>query len=155
MSIRDNITSDLKKAIISKNTTLVNTLRLIKAAIQEKDIIAKGNGKLDISNQEIISILKSMIKQRNLSKDLYLKADRMDLFNKEENEIKIISKLLPEQLTTEEIEKIVNNAIKSSEASSIKDMGKIISIMKNQYNGMIDFSIASKLIKDKLSQDIK
>lgn len=155
MSIRDNITNDLKKAIISKNTTLVNTLRLIKAAIQEKDIIAKGNGKLDISNQEIISILKSMIKQRNLSKDLYLKADRMDLFNKEENEIKIISKLLPEQLTTEEIEKIVNNAIKSSKASSIKDMGKIISIMKNQYNGMIDFSIASKLIKDKLSQDIK
>ena len=152
MSIRDEITNKLKEAIIRKDGDLLNTLRLIKASIKEKDIIAKGNGKIDISDQEIISVLQSMIKQRKVSVDMYLNGKRDDLAKKEENEIKIISKFLPEQLSTKEIEIVINETITSSSANSVRDIGKIINLMKEKYDGKIDFGFASKLIKEKLSQ---
>ena len=152
MSIRDEITNKLKEAMIRKDGDLLNTLRLIKASIKEKDIIAKGNGKTDISDQEIISVLQSMIKQRKVSVDMYLNGKRDDLAKKEENEIKIISKFLPEQLSVKEIEIIINETIISSSANSLKDIGKIINLMKEKYDGKIDFGVASKMIKEKLSQ---
>ena len=152
MSIRDEITNKLKEAMIRKDGDLLNTLRLIKASIKEKDIIAKGNGKIDISDQEIISVLQSMIKQRKVSIDMYLNGKRDDLAKKEENEIKIISKFLPEQLSVKEIEIIINETIISSSANSLRDTGKIINLMKEKYDGKIDFGVASKMIKEKLSQ---
>ena len=152
MSIRDKITNKLKEAMIRKDGDLLNTLRLIKASIKEKDIIAKGNGKSDISDQEIISVLQSMIKQRKVSVDMYLDGKREDLAKKEETEIRIISKFLPEQLSTKEIEIVINETITSSSANSIRDIGKIINLMKEKYDGKIDFGFASKLIKEKLSQ---
>ena len=152
MSIRDEITNKLKEAMIRKDGDLLNTLRLIKASIKEKDIIAKGNGKTDISDQEIISVLQSMIKQRKVSVDMYLNGKRDDLAKKEENEIKIISKFLPEQLSAKEIEIIINEIITSTSANSVRDIGKIINLMKGKYDGKIDFGVASKLIKEKLSQ---
>ena len=152
MSIRDEITNKLKEAMIRKDGDLLNTLRLIKASIKEKDIIAKGNGKTDISDQEIISVLQSMIKQRKVSVDMYLNGKRDDLAKKEENEIKIISKFLPEQLSVKEIEIIINETIISSSANSLRDTGKIINLMKEKYDGKIDFGVASKMIKEKLSQ---
>ena len=152
MSIRDEITNKLKEAMIRKDGDLLNTLRLIKASIKEKDIIAKGNGKIDISDQEIISVLQSMIKQRKVSIDMYLNGKRDDLAKKEENEIKIISKFLPEQLSVKEIEIIINETIISSSANSLRDIGKIINLMKEKYDGKIDFGVASKMIKEKLSQ---
>ena len=120
MSIREEITNQLKQAMINKNTNLVNTLRLIKASIKDKDIIAKGNGKGDISDQEIISVLQTMIKQRKASIDMYLSGNREDLVKKEENEIEIISNFLPQQLSLQEIDIIINDMIISSGASSIK-----------------------------------
>ena len=152
MSIRDEITNKLKEAMIRKDGDLLNTLRLIKASIKEKDIIAKGNGKIDISDQEIISVLQSMIKQRKVSIDMYLNGKRDDLAKKEENEIRIISKFLPEQLSAKEIEIVINEIITSSSANSLRDIGKIINLMKEKYDGKIDFGVASKLIKEKLSQ---
>ena len=152
MSIRDEITNKLKEAMIRKDGDLLNTLRLIKASIKEKDIIAKGNGKTDISDQEIISVLQSMIKQRKVSVDMYLNGKRDDLAKKEENEIKIISKFLPEQLSVKEIEIIINETIISSSANSLRDIGKIINLMKEKYDGKIDLGVASKMIKEKLSQ---
>ena len=152
MSIRGEITNKLKEAMIRKDGDLLNALRLIKASIKEKDIIAKGNGKTDISDQEIISVLQSMIKQRKVSIDMYLNGKRDDLAKKEENEIRIISKFLPEQLSTKEIEIVINETITSSSANSVRDIGKIINLMKEKYDGKIDFGVASKLIKEKLSQ---
>ena len=152
MSIRDEITNKLKEAMILKDGDLLNTLRLIKASIKEKDIIAKGNGKTDISDQEIISVLQSMIKQRKVSVEMYLNGKRDDLAKKEENEIKIISKFLPEQLSVKQIEIIINETIISSSANSLRDIGKIINLMKEKYDGKIDFGVASKMIKEKLSQ---
>lgn len=152
MSIREEITNQLKEAMINKNTNLVNTLRLIKASIKDKDIIAKGNGKGDISDQEIISVLQTMIKQRKASIDMYLSGNREDLVKKEENEIEIISNFLPQQLSLQEIEIIINDMIISSGASSIKNIGEVIKLIKEKYDGRIDLGVASKLIKEKLSE---
>lgn len=152
MSIREEITNQLKDAMINKNTNLVNTLRLIKASIKDKDIIAKGNGKGDISDQEIISVLQTMIKQRKASVDMYLSGNREDLVKKEESEIEIISNFLPEQLSSQEIETIINELIISSGASSIKNIGDVIKLIKEKYEGRIDLGVASKLIKEKLSE---
>ena len=152
MSIREEITNQLKEAMINKNTNLVNTLRLIKASIKDKDIIAKGNGKGDISDQEIISVLQTMIKQRKASIDMYLSGNREDLVKKEENEIEIISNFLPQQLSLQEIEIIINDMIISSGASSIKNISDVIKLIKEKYDGRIDLGVASKLIKEKLSE---
>ena len=152
MSIREEITNQLKDAMINKNTNLVNTLRLIKASIKDKDIIAKGNGKGDVTDQEIISVLQTMIKQRKASIDMYLSGNREDLVKKEESEIEIISNFLPEQLSSQEIETIINELIISSGASSIKNMGDVIKLIKEKYEGRIDLGVASKLIKEKLSE---
>ncbi len=152
MSIREEITNQLKEAMINKNTNLVNTLRLIKASIKDKDIIAKGNGKGDVTDQEIISVLQTMIKQRKASIDMYLSGNREDLVKKEESEIEIISNFLPEQLSSQEIETIINELIISSGASSIKNIGDVINLIKEKYEGRIDLGVASKLIKEKLSE---
>ena len=152
MSIREEITNQLKEAMINKNTNLVNTLRLIKASIKDKDIIAKGNGKGDISDQEIISVLQTMIKQRKASIDMYLSGNREDLVKKEENEIEIISNFLPQQLSLQEIDIIINDMIISSGASSIKNIGDVIKLIKEKYDGRINLGVASKLIKEKLSE---
>ena len=152
MSIREEITNQLKDAMINKNTNLVNTLRLIKASIKDKDIIAKGNGKGEITDKEIISVLQTMIKQRKASIDMYLSGNREDLVKKEESEIEIISNFLPDQLSSQEIETIINELIKSSGASSIKNIGNVIKLIKEKYEGRIDLGVASKLIKEKLSE---
>lgn len=152
MSIREEITNQLKDAMINKNTNLVNTLRLIKASIKDKDIIAKGNGKGDVTDQEIISVLQTMIKQRKASIDMYLSGNREDLVKKEESEIEIISNFLPDQLSSQEIETIINELIISSGASSIKNIGDVIKLIKEKYEGRIDLGVASKLIKEKLSE---
>ena len=152
MSIREEITNQLKDAMINKNTNLVNTLRLIKASIKDKDIIAKGNGKGEITDQEIISVLQTMIKQRKASIDMYLSGNREDLVKKEESEIEIISNFLPDQLSSQEIETIINELIISSGASSIKNIGDVIKLIKEKYEGRIDLGVASKLIKEKLSE---
>ena len=152
MSIREEITNQLKDAMINKNTNLVNTLRLIKTSIKDKDIIAKGNGKGDITDQEIISVLQTMIKQRKASIDMYSSGNREDLVTKEESEIEIISIFLPEQLSSQEIETVINELIISSGASSIKNIGNVIKLVKEKYEGRIDLGVASKLIKEKLSE---
>ncbi len=151
MKIREKVSKNLKDAMIKKDTNLINTLRLILAGIKEKDIISKGKGyDTEINDKEIISLLQTMIKQRKGSVELYTQGNRVDLANKEENEIKIISNFLPKQLSNQEINEIVNNTIKSSNLNSIKDMGQAIKIIKEQYDGMMDFGYVSKIIKEKL-----
>ena len=143
---------DLKEAMIKKDTNLISTLRLIIAAIKERDIISKGKGDdPKVNDKEIISILQTMIKQRKGSIELYVKGNRVDLAKKEEHEIKIISNFLPIQLSKQEIDEIINNTIKSNEVNSMKDMGMVIKIIKEQYDGKMDFGYVSKVIKEKLS----
>ena len=152
MNIREKISKNLKDAMIKKETNLVNTLRLMLAAIKERDIISKGKGHdVEVNDKVIISLLQSMIKQRKGSIELYVQGNRHDLAKKEEHEIKIISSFLPSQLSKQEVDEIINNTIKSNEVNSTKDMGMVIKIIKEQYDGMMDFGYVSKVIKERLS----
>ena len=151
MTIRENISKLLKEAMINKDITLTNTLRLILASVKDKDISARSKSNSEgINETEIISLLQNMIKQRKASIEMYIQGKRDDLVKVEENEIKIISNFLPEQLSENEINDIITNSIRSSEAKSIRDMGKVINLIKEEYNGKMDFGVVSKIIKAKL-----
>ena len=152
MTIREDIKNNLKEAMIKKNVDLISALRLVIASIKDRDIIAKGKGNdIGINDEEIISLLQTMIKQRKSSIDMYLEGKREDLAKKEQNEIEIISKFLPKQLSKEEINNIIDMTIKSCEASSMKDMGKVINLLKKKHNGEMDFGDVSKMVKSKLT----
>ncbi len=151
MTIRENISKLLKDAMLQKNTKLTKTLRLILAAVKDKDISSRSNGNsTGINDIAIISLLQSMIKQRNASIEMYIQGKRDDLVKIEEDEIKIIYNFLPEQISENEINDIIINTIKLSGANSIKDMGSVINLIKDEYNGKMDFGAVSKIIKEKL-----
>ena len=152
MTIREDIKNNLKEAMIKKNVDLISALRLVIASIKDRDIIAKGKGNdSGINDEEIISLLQTMIKQRKSSIDMYLEGKREDLAKKEQNEIEIISKFLPKQLSKEEINDIIDMTIKSCEACSMKDMGKVINLLKKKHNGEMNFGDVSKIVKSKLT----
>ena len=153
MSIRQNVSTALKAAMIKKDVRLINTLRLIIAAIKDRDIILKGNGNSSgIDQTAIILLMQTMIKQRNASIVLFKQGIREDLVKIEEDEIFIISSFLPKQLNEQEIEDAVVNAIKLTQSVSIKDMGKVINLMKQDYIGKMDFRIVSTIVKEKLTK---
>jgi len=152
MSLREKINQQFNTALKNKNKTLVSTLRLILAAIKERDIANRTIGKKEeVKDQEIIRVLQKMKKQRQDSADLYKKGGRQELLNIEENEIKIIDTFLPKQLSEEETKKICKEIIESVGASSVKDMGKIMGTLKQKYSDSIDFSKANIIIKGLLN----
>ena len=152
MPLREKINQEFNAALKNKNKTLISTLRLILAAIKERDIANRTGGKKEeVKDQEIIKVLQKMKKQRQDSADLYKKGGRQELLNIEEDEIKIIETFLPKQLSEEETKKICKEIIESLGASSIKDMGKIMGALKKKYSDSIDFSKANIIIKGLLS----
>ena len=153
MSLREKINKQFNAALKSKNKTLISTLRLILAAIKERDIASRTAEKKEaVKDPEIIKVLRKMKKQRQDSVVLYKKGERRELLEAEEAEIKIIDTFLPKQLNEEETKKICKEAIESLGASSIKDMGKIMGILKKKYSDSIDFSKVNVIIKGLLSQ---
>jgi len=151
MPLREKINQQFITALKNKDKTLVSTLRLILAAIKERDIANRSGGKKeDIKDQEILRVLIKMKKQRQDSADLYKKGGRQELLQTEIDEIKIIDSYLPKQLTEDEIRKICKETIESLKASSIKDMGKIMGVLKKKYAESIDFSKVNLIIKDLL-----
>ena len=152
MSLREKINEQFNTALKSKNKTLVSTLRLVLAAIQERDISNRTNEKKEpVKDEEIIKVLRRMKKQRQESADLYKKGGRQELLEAEESEIKIINTFLPKQLSEEEIKKICKEVIESLGVSSSKDMGKIMGSLKQKYSDSIDFSKANIIVKGLLS----
>ena len=153
MPLREKINEQFNSALKSKNKNLVSTLRLVLAAIKDKDIANRtGEKKEIIKDEEIIKLLRKMKKQRQDSADLYKKGERVDLLKIEEEEIKIIDSFLPQQLNEEETKKICKETIESLGASSIKDMGKIMGTLKKKYSDTIDFSKVNTIVKGLLSQ---
>ena len=153
MSLRKKINENLNIALKNKNKSLISTLRLILAAIKERDIASRTSEKKeDVKDDEIIKVLRKMKKQRQDSADLYKKGGRQELFDVEEAEIKIIESYLPKQLNDEETKKICKETIESLGASSIKDMGKIMGTLKKKYSDSIDFSKVNLIVKGLLSQ---
>ena len=153
MPLREKINEQFNIALKNKNKTLISTLRLILAAIKERDIANRTGGKKEeVKDQEIMRVLQKMKKQRQDSADLYKKGGRQELLNIEEAEIKIIDTFLPKQLSEEETKKICKEIIESVGASSVKDMGKIMGTLKQKYSESIDFSKANIIIKGLLNK---
>ena len=153
MSLREKINEQFNTALKNKNKALISTLRLILAAIKERDIANRTIEKKEgVNEAEIIKVLRKMKKQRQDSIQLYKKGNRQELSEQEESEIKIIDTFLPKQLNEEETKKICEETVKSLGASSIKDMGKIMGILKKKYSDSIDFSKANIIVKGLLSQ---
>ena len=153
MSLRENINNQYNSALKSKNKNLVSTLRLVLAAIKDKDIAKRiEENKEVIKDDEIIKVLRKMKKQREDSAELYKKGERLDLLQSEEEEIKIIDSFLPKQLSEEETKKICKEVIETLGASSIKDMGKIMGSLKKKYSDSINFSKVNVIIKGLLNQ---
>ena len=153
MSLREKINDQFNTALKSKNKTLVSTLRLILAAIKERDIANRTvEKKEDVKDSEIMKVLRKMKKQRQDSANLYKKGERQELLEAEEAEIKIIDTYLPKQLNEEETKKICEKVIESLGASSIKDMGKIMDALKQKYSDSIDFSKVNVIVKGLLNQ---
>ena len=153
MSLREKINEQFNSALKSKNKNLVSTLRLVLAAIKDKDIANRTGKKREATkDEEIIKLLRKMKKQRQDSADLYKKGERLDLLQIEEEEIKIIDSFLPKQLNEVETEKICKEIIESLGASSIKDMGKIMGALKKKYSDSIDFSKVNIIVKGLLNQ---
>ena len=151
MSLRNNIDEDYKQSIKNKDQQKIDTLRLIRSAIKDKDISTRtSENKEGINNAEILSLLISLIKQRKDSIEQFQKAKRDDLIKNEQSEIEIIKEYLPQQKTQEETEKIINEIIISNNLESIKDMGKLMSIIKNDYAGELDMVLVGKIAKSKL-----
>ena len=153
MSLREKINEQFNTALKSKNKTLISTLRLVLAAIKERDIANRSAEKKEgINDDEILKVLQKMKKQRHESADLYKKGERMELLKIEENEIKIIDSFLPKQLSEEETKKICEETIKLLKAKSMKDMGKIMGTLKKKYSTSIDFSKVNVIVKGLLNQ---
>ena len=149
MSLQNKIESRLSEALKSKDKETYSTLRLVVAAIKDTMIAKKMKDKRALSDTELMSLLKKMVKQRNDSCEAYKKADRKELLAAETKEIEIISSFLPKQLGEIETKKICEDAIKTVGAKSMKDMGKVMSQLKKGENrDALDFSMVSKVIKE-------
>ena len=151
MSLRNNIDEDYKQSIKNKDQQKIDTLRLMRSAITDKDISTRtSKNKEGVNDAEILSLLINLIKQRKDSIEQFQKAKRDDLIKNEQSEIEIIKEYLPQQKTQEETEKIINEIIISNNLESIKDMGKLMSIIKNDYAGEVDMGLVGKIAKSKL-----
>ena len=154
MNLLDKVNAQLKESALKQDKYKVLTLRLIVSALKDKEIEKRGTGVKDtsIKDEDVIVVLNKMLKQRRESLEIYKKASRNDLAEKEDKEINIIQEFLPKQLDDNETKKACESAIKDSGAASIKDMGKAMAILKSKYSGSIDFSKAGALLKELLSK---
>jgi len=150
--LRQQINDALKDAMRAKDDVGVRTVRLIMAALKDRDIAARGNGNCDgISDDDVLGMLQSMIKQRRESMELYEKGGRSELAEQEAAEIGVIERFLPQQLGEDEMASAVTDAIAATGAGGIKDMGKVMGALKADYAGRMDFSKASQLVKERLA----
>ena len=146
--MRSELDENLKEAIKSQEKQRVATLRLINAAIKDRDIAVRSEENTEgVSDDEIILILSNMVKQRKQSIIQYEEGGRIELAEREREEIKIIQEFLPNQLTNEEIEAEISKIIDAEDQLSIKDMGKIMGELKNKFSGRMDFGKASEIVK--------
>ena len=136
----------------AKESRAVSTLRLILAALKDRDIAARGKGNSEgIGDQDILELLQKMVRQRRESIELFEKGDRQDLADKEAEEIEVIQRFLPKQLDPDQVRGAVQEAIEELEAATIKDMGRVMAALKERYAGRMDFGKASALVKERLA----
>ncbi|RMA40909.1 GatB/YqeY domain-containing protein [Rhodophyticola porphyridii] len=151
MPLRERINTGLKEAMREKDAIRLSTLRLINAAIKDQDINARAKGNADgVDDSEVLAILGKMVKQRQESARAYEEGGRLELAEKELNEIKVIEDFLPRQLSEEEVAKAVDEAVAEVGADSIRDMGKVMGLLKSRYTGQMDFGSVGPAVKARL-----
>ncbi len=149
--MRERLSEELKAAMKAKDTRVVATVRLIVAALKDRDIAARGKGNADgIDETEILQMLQTMVKQRHESIEHYEKGGRLDLAQQESEEIEIIRRFLPAQMSETEMNAAVAESIAELEASSLKDMGRTMAALREPYAGRMDFAKASAIVKKQL-----
>ncbi len=152
MSLRTRFTEEMKKAMIAKEQRRLSTIRLILSALKDRDIAARPSGVTDgIPEDQILSMLSGMVKQRRESIEQYEKGNRPDLVQQEAEEITVIESFMPTQMSEDEVKAVVEKIIAETGAASVKDLGKVMAEIKGRYAGQMDFSKASALAKGKLA----
>ena len=153
MALREKIDDEYKNALKSKDKNKISTYRLILSGLKDLDIQNRsGPNKKDTDDDDIKKLLRKMIKQRTESIEIYKKNNRQDLLQIEENEVKIMSEYLPKQLSEDDTKKLCEQVINKINASSLKDMGKVMSELKKNHSDSVDFSLAGKIIKEILNK---
>jgi uncharacterized protein YqeY len=148
--LRDDINKALTEAMKARNERAVSTLRLVNSALKNADIEARGLSKPPLTDAELLALLQKMIKQRQESVELYQKGGRADLVKQEQEEIAIISGYLPKQMSEAEMAAAIDAAIAETGAAGMKDMGKVIGLLRGKFAGQMDMGKASALVKAKL-----
>ena len=151
MNLIDKIDENYKNAIKEKDSNSINTLRLVRSAIKDRLISLRGKQD-NLSDSEVLSLLQNLIKQRKDSIEAFNKANRQDLIDKEKAEIDVIEVFMPTQKNEKETEEIIDNIITQNNFSSLKDMGKLMNILKSEYPGVIDMGVAGKIAKISLGK---
>ena len=149
--MRDNLNESLKQAIKAQDKRRVGTLRLIMAAIKDRDIAARSSGRDAVSDADILEILAKMVKQRQESATTYEEAGRPELATQEREEIAIIQDFLPKQMDDDEVASAVKGVVEEINAESLKDMGRTMGVLKERYPGKMDFRKANQIVKEMLS----
>jgi uncharacterized protein len=149
--LRDDINTALKNAMKAGDARRVSTLRLVNAAFKNADIEARGQGKGPLGEDEMLALLQKMIKQRQEAVELYDKGGRPELAQQERDEIAIIAGYLPKQMSEDEVKAAITAAIAETGAAGMKDMGKVIAVLKGKFTGKMDFAKASGLVKGMLA----
>ena len=153
MSLKETIETEYKNALKAKDKSKISTYRLILSSIKDLDITNRsGQNKKETDDEDIKKLLKKMVKQRAESIEIYKKNNRIDLLEVEQNEHDILTSFLPKQLSEEETKKICEQIISKTGATSVKDMGKVMGVLKKEYSDEIDFAKAGSLIKELLNK---
>jgi uncharacterized protein YqeY len=150
MSLRERFSDDLKTAMRAGDKRRISTIRLITSTLKDRDIEARGLGKAQLSDEDLLGLLQKMVKQRQESLKIYEDAGRDDLATQEREEIAIINGFLPTQMSEAEVSAAIDGVIADTGATSIKDMGKVMAGLKEKFTGRMDFGKASAAIKAKL-----
>jgi uncharacterized protein len=148
--LRERFTADMKEAMKAGEKGKLGAIRLIQAALKDKDIEARGAGKEPLSDEEILALLQKMVKQRQESITMYEQGGRAELAQQERDEVTVISSYLPQQMDEAETKAAIEAAIAETGAASMKDMGKVVAALRAKYAGRMDFAKASGLVKDLL-----
>ena len=150
MGIRERLQDEIKDAMRAKAAERLSGLRLIMGAIKDREIALRGEGGAEMTDADMLAILGKMVKQRQESVRMYLEGGRQDLAEKERNEVKVIEEFLPQQLTAAEVDAAIAAAVAETGAASVKDMGRVMAVLKGKYTGQMDFGAVGALIKTRL-----
>ena len=147
MSIKQTISEDMKTLMRAKDTARLGAVRLLQASIKQKEV----DERIELTDDQVLSVIQKMLKQRKDSIQAYQKANRQDLIDQEQLEIDVLTKYMPEPLSDSEVSKIIDDVIAEVNATDMKDMGKVVGVLKSQISGRADMGQVSKIVREKLT----